>query len=177
MKRILFLLIFAALAAPWALAQEPDTAWRGVDNTFLYERYAQRPGLNVAQLLHYPIGKGVFVNGLMIHPDDSVSWHSLCSEFHSREMWAEMVADSRKQSSVGMSIALGERNEPTRLVDSAAGSLEWYKTCAVIIDHPSRTIWIFHYSTQHEFDCFMRRVNAVVKKRSAELLADERNTD
>lgn len=128
MKKIITLLLLA-WAAQWAVAQEADTAWRGIDNTFLYERYAPRQDLMVAQMVHYPIGDGMFVNLVMLQAQDSASFVRLLDEFE---------------------LMTNPEDLPLRLEKYSEGKVDFSKSCMVIAYHDDQTLWIANYKNEAE---------------------------
>ena len=133
------------------LTKARRNAWHGVDNTAIYEHYAAIRGLEVAQLVHYPIGDSMFVNGVMIHADDSAQWDSLLACFNNMKEHMEDV-----QKTIGppveneISLYAGNRQHPEQKVPMKDGKVDLDNACDVFFHPFGQTLWIFHYANEAE---------------------------
>lgn len=147
MKNIIISLLFA-WAAQWAVAQEADTAWRCIDNTFLYERYAPRQDLLVAQLVHYPIGEGMYVNLVMLQAPDSTSFMQLLEEFGLAVRKSRGFPFSKHAS---ISVA-ADRYDPAQPAPrTPEGKVDLAKSCMVFVYPGYLTLWIAHPKDEAEW--------------------------
>lgn len=142
------ILLFMVLAAQWLSAQQADTAWRGIDNTFLYERFAPRQDLVVAQIVHYPIGDSMYVNMVMLQAADSATFLQLLKEFgivHSK-------VPMRFNDKYGSISFLADMYDPTKKAPSLpSGTVDYSKACSVFAYPGYLTLWIAHFRTEAEF--------------------------
>ena len=147
MKKIITLLLLA-WAAQWAVAQEADTAWRGIDNTFLYERYATRQDLMVAQMVHYPIGDGMFVNLVMLQAQDSATFVRLLDEFELMMNPKDLPLRLEKYFATFMARDIYNPTKPAPTTPE--GKVDFSKSCMVIAYYDDQTLWIANYKNEAE---------------------------
>lgn len=153
-KKIIFsAVLLLALAAVLLLALSRRNAWHGVDNTAIYEHYAAIPGLEVAQLIHYPIGDSMFVNGVMIHADDSAQWDSLLTCFNNtKEHMEEGKKTIGPYAENKITLYAGDRQHPEQKAPMKEGKVDFDNACDVFLHHFGQTLWIFHYANEAEHD-------------------------
>lgn len=152
-KKIIFSAVLVlALAAVLQLALLRRNAWHGVDNTAIYEHYAAIRGLEVAQLIHYPIGDSMFVNGVMIHADDSAQWDSLLSCFgNTKESMDEFQKHTGKPFAENdITLYAADRQHPEQKAPMKDGHVDFDSACIVFFHPFGQTLWIFHYANEAE---------------------------
>jgi len=146
MKKMMILLLLA-LAVQWAVAQQADTAWRGIDNTFLYERYAPRQDLVVAQIVHYPIGDSMFVNMVMLQALDSESFLRLLKEFGLAHPEVHLRFND-KHANISHFADMYDPTKKAPLLPK--GIVDYSKACSVFVYPGYLTLWIAHFRTEAE---------------------------
>ena len=109
----------------------------------------------VKQLVHFPIGGNMFVNGVMVHADDSAQWDSLVSCFASvKQMLDEhrrITGETATDESV-MLVHPGDSQNPERWAPRKDRHVDHDKSCVVFFYPFGQTFWIFHYATEKEYD-------------------------
>lgn len=149
-QKFIYTVILWLLFGNTLCGQTEDPLRTGFDNNFLYERYASREDLTVAQLRHYPVDTTLFVNVVMLKANDDEAWVSLQTEFQVFPFTTEVtneIAEGAKVSHAAYRDAFDPTKSAPMLNEKEVDILH---SCMLIASYNTNTIWIFHYQTQDE---------------------------
>lgn len=145
MKNMWLILLLSCLLSPcWG--QSDSLFRRGFDNTYLYQRYVQRPDLTVARLIHFPIDSSSFLNGLMIRADSDASWEALLAE-HSLPVRDSLGAGFPPRA---VGLVARDRFEPTLEPAVVGDKIDFMSCCLLIFSYDDHILWLLHYSTAED---------------------------
>ena len=125
MKRILAILVIVLAVLPWGRIVDAGMAQPRQGDVSLYERYAGRDGLTVAQIEGFRLNDSVKVDVVILQADDAQHWQSLCGEFDIR-------------NSSGVATWTGEADNPENRV------LWKGQPCCKVIASPARQTICFY---------------------------------
>lgn len=124
MKRLLYILLLTVLVS----------CSREETETLLYQKYATRQDLTVAQVSGFQLGDSVKVDVVILVANDSAAWQGLKEEFDIRTDW-------------GVTSWLGAIDEPARRVKRSEVPL--WRAMAV---HDERTVALYRVESAAQFD-------------------------
>ena len=127
MKRIITLLLPLLLLA----------CSREVEETPLYQQYASRPDLTVAQVSGFQLNDTVKVDVVIIVADDSVAWQGMKEEFDIR-------------TSEGVTSWMGDIDKPAKRVKRSERPA--WRAMAV---HEDRTIAFYRIDSEEQYEALL----------------------
>ncbi|MBR6992254.1 MAG: hypothetical protein IKH97_08560 [Bacteroidales bacterium] len=103
----------------------------------LYERYASRQELDVAQVSGFRLADSVRVDVVLIVAKNESAWQQLMKEF-------------KVQSTEGSTSWLGDANNPVKRIGWTGKPV-----CKVIVSHDRRTVAFYHLDTQAQYEALL----------------------
>jgi hypothetical protein len=137
MKRLLTILFFLLAVVTVVVSVSAGGALPSDDGKTLYERYASRDGLTVAQIEGFRLNDTVKVDVVIVVADTDAEWQKLCKEF-----------DIRSDS--GVSTWTGNGNHPETRIRWQGGHC-----CKVIASPAKRTISMYHITNETDYESLM----------------------
>lgn len=139
----------------------------------VYDAYASRPGVTVAQLIHFPIDSNVFTNALMIQAcNDSIN-DILIDEMDSS---ARSLIRNGKPCSIFSCESLRSDIRQLPPLDSLTGRVDHNKSCSVVYIKRDRTFWVFFTKTTEEYYALCAIIDPLIIKYISNC-ASENNTE
>lgn len=151
---ILLLLIYSYGNLSWG---QSDSAVFAIphSNDFLYEHYAVRQDLTVAQIVGYKVDSNVVVDVVMLMADDSVAWENLLEEFSIQKF--SLIPNSENIKTRKATFDKRAFCDPRRHVIDTLNE----KDCIMIVSFDTKTLWFYYYKTVEESNIILR--NYVIK--------------
>jgi hypothetical protein len=103
----------------------------------LYERYASRQELDVAQVSGFRLADSVRVDVVLIVAKNESAWQQLMKEF-------------KVQSTEGSTSWLGDANNPVKRIGWTGKPV-----CKVIVSHDRRTVAFYRLDTQAQYEALL----------------------
>ena len=142
---ILILLMFNSIA----IAQLGVEGIALNNNDFIYEQYAPRTDLTVAQIIDYPIDSNMFVNIIMLQADNDQAWLELKKEYKN----ILINPPEHETNSWCIDFRFMDHDHPTEIAPTYEnGQVKILESCFVIAYYHLHYILLVYYNTIEEFD-------------------------
>ena len=133
------------------------------DNDFVYDRYAVRSDLTVAQLVGYPIDSNRVVNVIMLQANNDSAWSALQEEFIAFNWPTDRTKVKHKNKRcVVTDFSFMNHDNPTQKAPiTSDGEVDILGSCLMVVAYDQYSIWLFYYNTEAEalriVECLMEQ--------------------